>query len=60
MFQPNVNGAAGDLHTTARLNNGILAGFPANFWRMNPAVGTGAAVDDDERRQSVGRDQQRQ
>jgi hypothetical protein len=43
MFQPQVNNAAADLHTTARLNNGLLAGFPANFWRMNPTVGTGAA-----------------
>ena len=43
MFQPNVSSAASNLHTTARLNNGILAGFPANFWRMNPAVGTGSA-----------------
>jgi len=43
MFQPGVNNAAGDLMTTARLANGILAGFPANFWLMNPAVGTGSA-----------------
>lgn len=42
-FQPSVSGAADDLNTTARLANGITAGFPANFWRMNPAVGTGAA-----------------
>jgi hypothetical protein len=40
---PEVLNAAGDLQTTARLANGILAGRPANFWRMNPAVGTGAA-----------------
>jgi hypothetical protein len=43
MFQPSVNNAASDLHTTARLANGITAGFPQNFWRMNPAVGTGSA-----------------
>jgi hypothetical protein len=43
MFQPSVNNAASDLHTTARLANGITAGFPQNFWRMNPAVGTGGA-----------------
>ena len=47
MFQPSVccgnNTAVSDLTTTARLNNGLLAGFPANFWRMNPAVGTGSA-----------------
>jgi hypothetical protein len=43
MFQPNVSSAASDLHTTARLANGITAGFPSNFWRMNPTVGTGSA-----------------
>jgi hypothetical protein len=44
MFQPSVTGAVGDLQTTARLANGLTAGFPSNFWRMNPAVGTGAAA----------------
>jgi hypothetical protein len=43
MFQPSVSNAALDLQTTARLSNGLLAGFPSNFWRMNPTVGTGAA-----------------
>ena len=42
-YQPNVSSAATDLHTTARLANGLTAGFPANFWRMNPTVGTGGA-----------------
>ena len=47
MFQPAVccgnNTAVTDLTTTARLDNGLAAGFPTNFWRMNPTVGTGAA-----------------
>ena len=43
-FQPSVNNAASDLHTAARLANGLTAGFPQNFWRMNPAVGTGGAL----------------
>jgi hypothetical protein len=42
-YQPAVFDAAEDLHTTARLANGLLAGFPANFWRMNPVIGTQSA-----------------
>jgi hypothetical protein len=39
-YSPSPTGAAGDLQTTARIANGLAAGLPANFFRMNPAVGT--------------------
>ena len=42
-YQPSVANAAADLQTNARLANGLAAGFANNFWRMNPAVGTGEA-----------------
>jgi hypothetical protein len=44
IYQPSVMTSANtDLQTTARRANAIAAGLPANFFRMNPAIGTSSA-----------------
>jgi hypothetical protein len=38
-----IDSAEDDLQTTARIANALAAGLPSNFFRMNPAIGTGDA-----------------
>jgi hypothetical protein len=38
IYEPEVANAASALDTTAFRLNGIAAGYPVNFWRMNPAI----------------------
>jgi hypothetical protein len=42
-FEPEVIDLVEDLETNARMANARAAGLPANFFRMNPAIGTNNA-----------------